>query len=236
MATQKAPRERSLFNTFMALITWLFLALIFSILLEWMGMFLGWWPQSGSGHSRAMLDAEIGYLSSDFKRSVMTSDPAGYAATFASQVYYWLFEWTGLTKVVAWLNNPPDVASNAAQQTGHNLANALAEYFISAMTITQVFALRLSILTLALPVFLLSALVGITDGLAKRDIRRWQGGRESSFLYHYAKRLSVASLILPWVVYLALPFSLNPAWVILPCAASFGLMLAVTSATFKKYL
>lgn len=229
-------RDRGLLGTLFRMMLWLLIALFLSIFTEWAGMFLGWWEQPGSGHSRAMLDAEISYLSGDFQRSIMTNDPAAYAAEFASQAHYWLFEWTHFTTVVTWLNNPPDIADSRVETMGRSLAHSVSTYLIAAMTITQVFALRLSILTLALPVFVLAALVGIADGLAQRDVRRWQGGRESSFLYHYAKRLSLASLILPWIIYLALPVSLNPAWVILPCAASFGLMLAVTTATFKKYL
>ena len=56
------------------------------------------------------------------------------------------------------------------------------------MQITQVFALRLVILTLAALVIGLFTLVALVDGLVQRDLRRWGGGRESSFVYHYAKK------------------------------------------------
>jgi hypothetical protein len=36
-------------------ISWLFLALFFSILTEWVGMRL-WWPAQGLAHSQAMLE------------------------------------------------------------------------------------------------------------------------------------------------------------------------------------
>ena len=38
------------------------------------------------------------------------------------------------------------------------------------------------------PVFVLFTLVALVDGLVRRDLRRWGGGRESSFVYHYAKQ------------------------------------------------
>jgi len=41
---------------------------------------------------------------------------------------------------------------------------------------------------------------------------------------------------LRWVIYLALPFSLHPSFVVLPFATLFALSVAVTVSTFKKYL
>ena len=39
-----------------------------------------------------------------------------------------------------------------------------------------------------------------------------------------------------WVVYLALPFSLHPTFVVLSFAMLFALSVAVTASTVKKYL
>ena len=69
---------------------------------------------------------------------------------------------------------------------------------------TQVFAARLAILTLATPVFGLFAAVALVDGLVRRDPRRWVGGRQSSFVYHYAKKAALPLVIIAWVRYLAL--------------------------------
>ena len=62
------------------------------------------------------------------------------------------------------------------------------------------------------------------------------GGRESSFVYHYAKKAALPLVVLAWVIYLALPFSLHPTFVVLPFAALFALTVSVTASTFKKYL
>ena len=62
------------------------------------------------------------------------------------------------------------------------------------------------------------------------------GGRESSFIYHWSKRSALPLLVTAWVVYLALPFSLHPSWVILPFATLFALCIAITASSFKKYL
>ncbi|HBQ39180.1 MAG TPA: TIGR03747 family integrating conjugative element membrane protein, partial [Halieaceae bacterium] len=72
---------------------WLLFALLFSIVLEWLGMVF-WWPDQGLRHSREMLAAEAGYLQMDFRRSLVSSDPARFAQTVADKAYVVLFEWT----------------------------------------------------------------------------------------------------------------------------------------------
>lgn len=104
------------------------------------------------------------------------------------------------------------------------------------MLITEVFAVRLAVLIMALPAFVLLGLMGLTDGLVQRDIRRWSGGRESSFVYHWAKKLLYPALILPWILYLAIPSSLHPNLVVLPFAILFALSVRVMASMFKKYL
>ena len=76
----------------------------------------------------------------------------------------------------------------------------------------------------------------VVDGLVQRDLRRWGGGRESSFVYHYAKKAALPLVVMTWVTYLALPFSLHPSFVILPFATLFALTVVVTASTFKKFL
>jgi integrating conjugative element membrane protein (TIGR03747 family) len=112
----------------------------------------------------------------------------------------------------------------------------VAAYLLAAVTITEVYAVRLAVLLLATPVFLLTGIVGLTDGLIERDRRRFGGARETGFIYHHAKRLVAPSVAVAWVAYLAWPTSVHPNRVILPAALLFGLSLAVAAATFKKHL
>ena len=118
----------------------------------------------------------------------------------------------------------------------HRVSLPVSEFLLSAMQITQVFAVRLAVLTLATPVFGLFTLVALVDGLVRRDLRRWGGGRESSFVYHYAKKAPIPLIIMAWVLYLALPFSLHPSLIILPFALAFAFAVKITASTFKKYL
>jgi integrating conjugative element membrane protein (TIGR03747 family) len=183
-----------------------------------------------------MLSREIGYLDTDFRRSVITSDPARFAKRVADNTYHYLFEVTRLVDFIHWVTPPPLLGETGLRPMLHEYYRPSAEFVIAMMQITQLFSVRLAILILAMPVFLLFSLLALVDGLVQRDLRRWGGGRESSFVYHYAKKAALPLVVLAWVTYLALPFSLHPTFVVLPFAMLFALSVAVTASTFKKYL
>ena len=216
-------------------VQWVLFSLVFSILIEWVGMVL-WWPDEGLEHSRTMLATEISYLDTDFRRSVVTSDPARFAKRFADKTYHYLFEVTRFVDFIRWVSPPSAPNEQGLRPALHRIYHPMSEFVIAMMQITQVFSVRLAILTLAMPIFLLFSLVALVDGLVQRDLRRWGGGRESSFVYHYAKKAALPLVVLSWVIYLALPFSLHPTFVVLPFASLFALTVAVTASTFKKYL
>ena len=216
-------------------VQWVLFSLVFSIIIEWAGMVF-WWPEEGIEHSRDMLDKEISYLDTDFRRSVVTSDPAQFAKRFADNTYHILFEVTRFVGFIRWVSPIPALSEQGLRVTLHNMYHPVATFVIAMMQVTQVFSVRLAILTLAMPIFLLFSLVALVDGLVQRDLRRWGGGRESSFVYHYAKKMALPLVVITWVVYLALPFSLHPTFIVLPFAALFALTVAVTASTFKKYL
>lgn len=214
---------------------WLVAALLFSIVIEWAGMLL-WWKDEGSLHSRAMLQQELSYLNEDFRRSAVSSDPARFARRFADGFYHYLFEWTHLVDFIRWLKQPPRPDESRILTVLRSAYAQSGEYVLAAITVTQVFAVRLAVLTLATPVFVLFGLVALVDGLVQRDLRRWSGGRESSFVYHHAKKVIFPAVILAWVVYLGMPTSMHPNYVILPFAALFALAMAIAAGSFKKYL
>jgi hypothetical protein len=106
-------------------------------------------------------------------------------------------------------------------------------YLIAAAYIVLVFLVRLLVLTLSLPLFLVAALTGLIDGLVRRDVRRFGAGRESGFVCHRAKAALLPLVTLPWVIYLALPVSVHPLWILLPGAARFGAASCIAPATFN---
>ncbi len=234
--TSQPPVKQGVIGNTLSLITKIFfiliLSLFFSIAVEWVGMTF-FWDQPGSEHAQGMLNTEIEYLDQDFRRSLITSSPARFARELADTSYYYLFEWTGLMKFFQWASSEP---TSQLQGYAHLIATTLWDYILAMIAVTQVFAVRLAILILATPVFVLALVAGFTDGLVQRDLRRWGGGRESAFLYHHAKKVVVPSLISAWVVYLSMPFSVHPSLIIVPFTLMAAIAVAVSSATFKKYL
>ena len=211
----------------------LLMALLFSIVVEWIGMTF-FWDESGSIHAQRMLEIEIKYLNDDFRKSILTSSPAQFAREMADASYYYLFEWTGLIQFIEWAVS--DHPQTNLHQYAHMIATSLWDYILAMITVTQVFAVRLAILILATPVIVLALIAGFTDGLVQRDLRRWGGGRESSFLYHHAKKVILPAILSAWIVYLAMPFSVHPSFIIVPFTLMAGIAMAVTASTFKKYL
>ena len=216
-------------------IHWLLLSLVFSIVIECVGM-VYWWPEVGVEHSRRMLDTEIGWLDRDFRQSLLSSEPARAARNAADRSHDLLFDRTGLSRLEGWLRRSAIDTDSGPKHRFRCWYWPTADFITAAGHLVQLFAVRLTILALATPVFLLFSLVGLVDGLVQRDLRRWGGGRESSYLYHYAKGSVWAFLIAAWVLYLAMPVSINPAFVVVPFAILFAFSISITAGTFKKYL
>jgi integrating conjugative element membrane protein (TIGR03747 family) len=95
---------------------------------------------------------------------------------------------------------------------------------------------RILIFCLALPLFVLILLVGVTDGLVQRDIRKFQSAGESSFKFHHIKGLFGFLFFIPFFIYLALPLAVNP-YIFLPVQALLlGATALLSVKYFKKYL
>jgi len=107
---------------------------------------------------------------------------------------------------------------------------------LSAVYAALTFLARVLILTLSLPLFLMAVFTGLVDGLVRRDLRRFGAGRESGFIYHRAKMLILPLMVLPWIIYPALPVTVSPINILLPSAVALGLVVSISAGSFKKYL
>ncbi|WP_454866911.1 TIGR03747 family integrating conjugative element membrane protein [Pseudomonas lini] len=208
-------------------------SLLFSILIEFAGLLLFWGDQ-GWRHSQTMLTSELGWLSEHFKFSLIIQQPGQTIDQCLELLNQWLVVKTGFADFA-------QQARVASQGNGfwswtNQLYVNIEDFVLAAVYVSFTFVVRLTILALATPLFLLAALTGFVDGLMRRDLRKFGAGRESSFVYHRAKRAVIPLLIVPWVIYLSLPFSLNPIAILLPCAVVLGATVAITATTFKKYL
>jgi len=211
----------------------LFASLLFSILLEFMGM-LWFWPEQGWHHSHTMWLTELGWLSNHFRSSLLVHEPAQATAKILEHLNYWVVVRSGWAQSDTHLKLLSREASLQGQLAQAYVAGQ--DYLLAALFTVFTFVVRLTVLSLAMPLFLLAVLTGMVDGLMRRDLRKFGADRESSFIYHRAKRTLLPLTISPWVIYLSLPWSLNPNWVLLPYAGLLGCMVALTMATFKKYL
>lgn len=211
----------------------LFASLLFSILLEFMGM-LWFWPEQGWHHSHTMWLTELGWLSNHFRSSLLVHEPAQATAKILEHLNDWVVVRSGWAQSDTHLKLLSREASLQGQLAQAYVAGQ--DYLLAALFTVFTFVVRLTVLSLAMPLFLLAVLTGMVDGLMRRDLRKFGADRESSFIYHRAKRTLLPLTISPWVIYLSLPWSLNPNWVLLPYAGLLGCMVALTMATFKKYL
>ena len=221
---QKPGFLKSLLLIPLSLLGWLTLAFVFSLLTEIVGQWLFWGDQ-GSAHSARILQTELGYLNRDFMDfALFTLRPVDLVMGMTQSIYHLTMQLTGL-----------DALANALAQSGssHSTLVEMAKGVQNAMLI---FGVRLSLVILSIPLFLLVAVWAALEGMVRRDLRRFGGGHESGWVFHHAKFFLKPIAILPAALYLSLPISLHPAAVFLPFAFLLGLSVMVMATTFKKYV
>jgi hypothetical protein len=183
------------------------LAVGVSVLIECVGIALDWWP---ANHAMTLLISERAYIEAIDQYPMTALSPRAVSA-IASQ------EFDGFWRSIF-------------------SANGLSPYGVAAINSVKLILLRLSICLFVLPGFVLIALAAFYDGLVSRDIRKYTGGHESSYVFHKAKRWIVPSLMLTISVYLMLPFSLPPVVIFAPSMALTGMMIYIAASRFKKFL
>ena len=243
-ARVQQPKEHGfLFNLLWGwpwkLIGMLLASLFFSLIMEYIGIAF-FWPEQGAAHSQQVMQIESGYLSTEFTRSLLLSQPTVTVTAWITQVYQWMVVDSGLLGWIAQQNQTMERGGNAVA-AGLNagsrwLASALQEYLLATVYVAVVTLIRVTILVLSIPLFLMVVLVAIVDGLGRRDLRRYGAAYESSFVYHHAKRFVKPAFYVPCMVYLSWPSAVYPNLLLLPAALMLGMALAVLAASFKKYL
>lgn len=213
-------------------------SLLLSVIVECLGVYF-LWPELGWHHAEQMFNNELEQLSSTFKQSLLMSQPVQTTDKLLSYAYQWVFVKSGLLDQANAVLTP-HITDSARKLTFrqylNGAVNQMQTYLLAAAYTTLTFLVRLFVLILSMPLVFLAVFVGFVDGLVKRDIRRFMAGHESGFVYHRARAFIVPTLALPWVIYLALPISLPPLMIILPCAVLSGIVTDIAAASFKKYL
>lgn len=116
------------------------------------------------------------------------------------------------------------------------MANRLLQKPFTAVAYTLVsFMQRLVWLVSILPLVCL-CVIGLTDGLVLRDLRRFGSGLEFVFLHRYVIRFGNSVTPTVWVFYLAQPLLVPAMLVLLPAALWFAIMVWMAASSFKRWL
>lgn len=214
-------------------------SLLLCIVIECIGMHF-FWPGESWHHAQGMLHHELDQFSAAFTRSALVQEPGRTAHAMVEHAYTWVFVKSGL---LDWIRDASARVRASTLHSAHDFRYYMAvfcvhveAYLIASAYTVLTFLVRVFVLVLTLPLFLLAAFVGFVDGLVRRDIRRFGAGRESGFIYHRAKASLMPLAVLPWVMYLAMPVSVHPLLILLPSAVLLGIAMDIAAATFKKYL
>ncbi len=191
----------------MRIIDLLITSLVFSILIEIAGLLLFWGDQ-GWRHSQAMLNSKLGWLSEHFKASLILQQPGQTIGRWLDFLNQWLLVKTGFADFAR--HARVSSQGNGSWRWVNQLYLSVEDFVLAAVYMAFTFVVRLTILVLATPLFLLAMFTGFVDGLMRRDLRKFGTGRESSFVYHRAKRALIPLLIVPWAFTSPCPFRLTP--------------------------
>lgn len=225
------------------LITWTLLggcmALVISVLLL---LLLG--HQTAIEYVNSLLQGQLRYLGIYMGHSFLVHNPVNFVVTFSRQIYQWLFIDTGLINFFnqninqlhhLQLGSDKSINQNVSQFVG-SAYPILSDYGRILITTVELMSVKLAVVVLAIPCFLLLAIAGFVDGLVQRDLRKFGGGRESALIYHRAKAVIIPVFFIGCLFYLVLPFDIAPEFIFLPCALIVGYSIAVMTSMFKKYV
>ncbi|SMG61068.1 DUF4400 domain-containing protein [Paraburkholderia susongensis] len=156
----------------------------------------------------------------------------------AADLAYWSwFGWTGVdASARAWqAGTLPERGLGSMLHPA--FAGSTREVLIVAMAGIKLFGVRVSMLLMTIPQFVLASAVALTDGLVARHVRRAQGGHESATRYHHAKH-GLAFGVIPLTAFLWLVVPLCLPVYLLFWPVSVMMLLAVWNMAkyFKKYI
>lgn len=237
MASRNASfHEAGIGGTILAPVKWVFgmsllvLGLVLTAwIIDWIFVFKVW--PDGVARLRSILDQDLDHVA-------QLGDACGelprIAARTANFLYALLFETTGIH----------EMGANFAQASPLSIPdtvvrNAYVSNFEAirvAMIGTQLLGVRLATLMTAAPPLVLVYCAALTDGLARRAVRRASGGRESASLYHRAKHLQVVLLVTSAAVWLLLPASIDFRYIAMPSAFAVAILAQLQWAYYKKHL
>lgn len=185
----------------------LLLAFVWAVVVEWI-----WHGQGSGAHSAQVLETELGWLHRDFRYGIgLLASPFEFITGG--------LEWTR-AHIVGPLA----------------LDGAVSPYLVTMRNVILLIGTRVALILFTVPtVFVFMGAWGLVHGLAEREIRKASGANESGPIFHFAKYLNKPLLLVPAMLYLAIPFAIHPSLVFLPFAALFALLVRLMSSRFMKH-
>ncbi|EMQ2088325.1 DUF4400 domain-containing protein [Salmonella enterica subsp. enterica] len=117
------------------------------------------------------------------------------------------------------------------------MANRLLQKPFTTLAYTLVsFMQRLVWLATMLPLICLCVVIGLTEGLVQRDLRRFGSGLESTFLHRNVIRSGSSITSTLWGLFLAQPLFIPAMLVLLPTALWSGITVWMAAGSFKRWL
>lgn len=197
---------------------WTLLLLVVAVPLVHLFFVLHVW-EDGVATLNHNLQEEIGLLD-------LGDNPSAYdfVSEAIQKAYYFIYTFSGLEE-----------AANGGGKFGEILVknwNIVQGLILSA----QLIGLRISVMVLAIPFFILILCVAISDGIYAWLIRRSGAERESAFIYHRTKRGFMAGIMGIIFIYLIPPVVMDPKYVFPPFILLSAMAVRMTIKYFKKYI
>jgi hypothetical protein len=140
-------------------------------------------------------------------------------------------------------NHTEDV--DTALNIFHNIKNtihALCDSYIGEniirvfLDVTEITLTRGCLFIQFTPFMIVFLCVLMIDGLVLRDKRKFQGARESTFIFHRLKPLAKISFFSLFFIYMVIPYSVLPGVFLVPMVMLSSLFTMLAIKSFKKYL
>lgn len=197
-------------------------ALFLSVILE--VIFITFvYPEIGARHSIEVYLTEQSYIAQDYSSEVLGVSPYALLKIVSNVINDHVL---GLLTVTG-------VDQNFGM-VGDNYWELIDDYIIAIGVVICITVFRAGILLLSLPVYLLAIFAGTSYGVTRRDIRKYDTGRESSRRHYLARSFILPSVYFPWLVYLSCPYAVHPAFVVVPTAMGTFLSVRYTVEYFEK--
>uniref|UniRef100_UPI00261E67CF DUF4400 domain-containing protein n=1 Tax=uncultured Vibrio sp. TaxID=114054 RepID=UPI00261E67CF len=141
-------------------------------------------------------------------------------------------------KVMGLVNALAERTSALLSLEFHGVLAFATAYWHGVVYVTLALFVRVALLFLSWPLFLLAIFLGAFDGLVSRQRRTAFMGRETETTHYYARRSVFITMMVAGYLWLFIPgiWSVSPIFFLLPAAAVTGLLVRASVASYKKYL